>query len=315
MFVQDPQTPDGEATADHLTGSEDEAAAAFEARENQSVDEADTQQDPKPADEPADDADTEAEEAAPEEATEAEELAEVEIGGKTYKVPPEVEKAVLRQADYSRKMNEVGAKEKEYTQRLEVVQGLEEAAEKRAEALAEVRALDARIKQYEGVDWAKAREENPAEAAVAAVELLTLQNQRKEAAQNAANVQREFTVGKNKLMETARNEMDAALRKDLKGWGDEMGQRITRYALDNKVQLQTLQTLTDPAVVIALEKARKYDELQASKTQLKTKVQDAPAVSKPGAPRRPDPKADAMARLRKDNSQEAAEAVFLQRMR
>lgn len=306
--------PNGEATADHLTGSEDEAVAAFEARDTTPADEAD-KQDPKPADEPAEDADPEAEQADPEEAPEAEELAEVEIGGKTYKVPPEVEKAVLRQADYSRKMNEVGAKEKEYTQRLEVVQGLEEAAEKRAEALAEVRAIDARIKQYEGIDWAKARIENAADAAMAAVELLTLQNQRKDAAQNAANVQSEFTKSKNKLMAEARNEMDAALRKDLKGWGDELGQKITRYALENKVQLQTLQALTDPAVVIALEKARKYDELQAAKTQLKTKAQDAPAVSKPGAPRRPDPKADAMNRLRQDNSQESAEAAFLQRMR
>jgi len=306
--------PEGEAPADHLKGSEEEAIAALAALGEAQTDE--PSEDPKPADEPAEDADTEAEEADPEEAPEAEELAEVEIGGKTYKVAHEVEKAILRQADYSRKMNEVGAKEKTYTERLAAVDALEKSAEKRGEALAEVKTIDLKIKAYDGIDWAKAKADNPGEAAMAAIELLSLKDQRREAVQAAASVARELTEGRNKLLEEARNEMDAALTKGLKGWGDELGGKITKYALDNGMARKTLEALTDPAVVIALDKARKYDALQSAKATLKAKAQDAPQVVKPGAPRRaPSAQVDAMARLRKDNSAEAAEAVLLSRMR
>lgn len=309
-------TPNPEAQTNvvpELTGSEDEAAAAFAARDTGASPEPETE-DPAPADEPDEDAETEADEADPDEAPEAEELAEVELGGKTYKVPPEVEKAVLRQADYSRKMNEVGAKEKVYTERIEQADLMLSGAEERAEALAKVHSLDERIKAYEGIDWGKAKAENPAEAAMAAIELMTLRDQRKDAVQAAANVARKLTEGKDKLLDGQRAEMDAVLKKELKGWGDELGTTLTSYALAQKVQLKTLQTLTDPAMVIALDKARKYDAMQAAKSTIKAKAADAPRVVKPGAPRRADPRADVMTRLRKENSQEAAEAAFLSRM-
>lgn len=310
---QDELIQNAEATADLPTGSEEEAAAAFAAHDSASADESTTE--PKPADEPDESDETEAEQADPDDEEEAAELVEVEIGGKTFEVPPEVQKAVLRQADYSRKMNEVGAKEKALTARIEQAETLLDGAEKRAEALAEVRAIDARIKAYEGIDWNKAKAENPGEAAMAAIELLTLKDQRKDAVQAAATVARELTDNRGRMLDSARAEMDAQLHKELKGWGDEMGTKITRYALDSKVQLQTLQTLTDPALVIALDKARKYDALQGAKVALKAKAADVPKVAKPGSPRRaPDAQAEAMNRLRRDNSTEAAEAAFLSRM-
>ena len=293
------------------TGSEDEAIAAFEllgTPEQAKTDE------PEPADEPADEVDTEAE-AEPEETPEAAELVEVELDGKTFEVPPEVQKAILRQSDYSRKMNEVSAKEKAYTERIAEAEKLFDGAEKRAEALAAVKAIDDKIKAYEGIDWVKAKSESPADAAMAAIELLTLKDQRKDAVQEAANISRQLTESQNKLLNEARSEMDANLRKNLKGWGEELGSKITRYALDLGAQRKTLEALTDPAMVIALEKARRYDALQGAKTTLKAKATDAPKVVKPGAPRNAvDPKTDAMARLRKENTQEAAEAAFLSRM-
>lgn len=305
-------TPEAQSNeAPELTGSEDEAAAAFAARDTGAQPET---EDPAPADEPADDADLEADEADPDDAENAEELTEVELGGKTYKVAPEVEKAILRQADYSRKMNEVGAKEKTYVERIAQADLLLTGVEERAEALAIVRALDDRIKAYDGIDWGKAKAENPSEAAMAAVELMTLRDQRKDAVQAAANVAHKLTDSKNKLLDSERADMDAVLKKELKGWGDELGTKLTSYALAQKVQLKTLQALTDPAMVIALEKARKYDALQAAKSTIKAKADDAPRVVKPGAPRRADPRTDVMARLRKENSQEAAEAAFLSRM-
>lgn len=266
----------------------------------------------QPDPEPAEDAEPEAVEADPEEAEEAEQLAEVEFEGKTYKVPPELQKGLLRQADYSRKMNEVGEKERTFTQRLEQVDALAEGADKYAEALAQQRAIEAQLGQFEQINWDVLEQDNPQEAARLAVRQLKLQQALGVAVGNARTVGEEVRNTRQKLMNEARAEMDKALKKELQGWGEELGTKLTHYAMEHGFQRKTLETLTDPAVVVALDKARRFDELQASKTAVRAKVKEAPQVTKPGAPKaRVDPAKDAMARLRKSGSIDDAAAAFL----
>ena len=90
-------------------GSDEEALAALTAQTAQAVEQPTTEE-AKPDDEPAKDPEQEAEPADPADGDDAEQLVEVTLEGKTFNVAPEVEKAMLRQADYSRKMNEVSAK-------------------------------------------------------------------------------------------------------------------------------------------------------------------------------------------------------------
>lgn len=313
MSVEGTPNPDVQANpVSELTGSEDEAAAAFAQRDTQG-DEPNTDE-PEPADDAAEDADTEADKADPDAEPEADELVEVEIDGKTYEVPVAVQKNVLRQADYSRRMNEVGALEKSFQAKLETIEALTESAEKRGEALAAVRLIDMQLQHLDGV-FRKARAEGNPEAPMMAADLIDLRDKRKDAVQNAANVASELTKGNNQLLASERDDMDAALKKTLKGWGNDLGVKLTNYAQESGVRLKTLQSLTDPAVVVALDKAQKWDALQANKTAIKGKAQPAPQVVKPGSPRKSDPQADAMAQLRKDNSTESAEAAFLSRMR
>jgi hypothetical protein len=308
------QNPQGE-TDD--PGSLDAAAAAFAARtEQQPQEEAapnpteEAEPDPESADEPAE----EAEEADPEAGDDAGELVEVEIEGKTYKVPPELQKGYLRQSDYSRRMNEVGEKEKAYTQRLELIEGIEAAAEQRAEALAQVRLLDERIKSYEGIDWAKARAENPGEAAMAAIELLSLKDQRKDAVGAAAQVARKLTETRQKVDGEKAADMARVLDKELPGWRGDVGAQITEYAKSIGFAEKDIASITDPKVVLALDKARRFDALQQSKEQIKAKAKDAPPVVKPGAARpRVNAAQDAMGRLRKSNSLDDAADAFIAR--
>jgi hypothetical protein len=79
---------------------------------------------------------------------------------------------------------------------------------------------------------------------------------------------------------------------------------------------ETLAKATDPALVIALEKARKFDALQKSKTELKAKAKEAPPVLKPGVRQAvKSPQEDAMVALRKFKTRDAAEVAFLARMK
>ena len=305
------QTPDTQAApVSEQTGSEDEAASAFEQRINPQ-----TTEEAKPDDEPSDDADEEASDGEPEDEPEAADpLAEVEFEGKTYSVPPELQKALLRQADYSRNMNEVSAQKKAYTERMEVAETYVKGAEKYAEILASVNSVDAQLKQMEAVNWTQLRAENPGEYAAMAADMQTLRLARDQHVKTAQGIKSEIAQAQQQSLYTQRSEMIKVLSKDLKGWGDELGAKISKYAIDNGYQPSDLDTMTDPKWVIAMDKARRFDALQSAKTELKAKAKDAPAFVKPGAPRKSDPRADAMAQLRKNNSVESAEAVFLQRM-
>lgn len=312
-MIEAPNPENAEAQADpHDPEGLDAAAEAFAKKVENKPEEA-GEADDSPANDADESEDTEAEEADPGAEEDSEELVEVELNGKTYKVPPELQKGNLRQADYSRKMNEVAAREKQLTERLQTVESLTTGSEKYAESLAKVRILEAQLSQVDAADWASLEASDPNEAARLAVRQMRLQQELTRATQEAQQIAQTVNSERNKLMETARRDMHEALSKSLKGWGDELGTKLTEYATKTGVKVETLQTLTDPGLVVALDKARRFDELQASKSALKAKVQAAPQVAKPGAPRKVDPKTDAMARLRKSNSIDDAAAAFMAR--
>lgn len=291
-------------------GSDEEALAALTAQTAQAEVQPTTEE-AEPDDEPAEESEEEAEQADPADDDNAEQLVEVKLEGKTFSVAPEVEKAMLRQSDYSRKMNEVGAKEKAATQRIEVADKLVQGAEKYAEVLAQSTAIDARLKQFDAVNWQTLRQDNPAEYAAAAADLQSLRMAKEQVSQRARGLDAEIADDRNKILGERREEMFKVLQSEIKGWTDASGAAITEYAMKHNVQYETLRTLTDPGVVLALEKARKYDALQANKTALKAKAQNAAPVMRPGAPRKSSGVADAMAQLRKSNSEDDGVAALL----
>lgn len=294
-------------------GSIDAAAQAFASRDTtEEPAETDPDQDKQQADDatPEEGADAETDESP------VDDVAEVEIEGETYQVPAKLKDGYLRQADYTRKTQEVAAQGKMAEERLQAAEKLAASAEKKAEALAEVRAIDAQLKQYEALEWAKIRAENPAEYAALAADLQTLRIARSDADNKAKAVAREVDGTQSELIAKERAAMLETLAKSLKGWGDAKGAELTEYATKNGVRVETLRKLTDAGLVIALDKARKYDQLQAEKTTLKAKAQDAPRVVKPGAPVRKSNDYDlATARLRKSGSMDDAAAAFLARMK
>ena len=308
------QNPDTQTTtAPEDTGSLDAAARAFEQREEaEATPEADAEGSEADPDAEASDGDSE-------EDTE-QELAEVTVEGVTLSLPKDqaeaIQKATLRQADYSRKMNEVSAKEKQATQLLDTAEKMRQGAEKFADVLANIRMMDQQIKQYEGLDWQKLRADDPGQYAAYAADLQTLKLDKQRVEMQGRQVAHEVDQSTGKVMQAKREEMFESLKKSLPGWSNEMGEKITEYAVASGMAFDTLSKLTDPAVVVALEKARKFDALQKSKTDLKAKVKDAPPVLKPGVRQAPKNTADeAMAQLRKFKTRDAAEVAFLARMK
>ena len=311
------QTPELQTeSAPEELGSLDAAALAFEKRE-QALAEAGEPETETETDEAEPDA--EASDGEPDEETE-QELEEVTVEGVTLNLPKDqaeaLRKSTLRQADYSRKMNEVSAKEKQAQAAIDTAEKLRQGAEKFADVLATVRMLDQQIKQYEGLDWQKLRAEDPGNYAAYAADLQTLKLNKQQTEMQARGVAAEVEETNGKALQSKRAEMFDALAKQIPGWSNQKGQEITEYAIAQGMAFETLAKATDPALVVALEKARKFDALQKSKTELKAKAKEAPPVLKPGVRQAvKTPQEDAMIALRKFKTRDAAEVAFLARMK
>lgn len=311
------QTPEIQTeSAPEELGSLDAAALAFEKRE-QALAEAGEPETETETDEAEPDA--EASDGEPDEETE-QELEEVTVEGVTLNLPKDqaeaLRKSTLRQADYSRKMNEVSAKEKQAQAAIDTAEKLRQGAEKFADVLATVRMLDQQIKQYEGLDWQKLRAEDPGNYAAYAADLQTLKLNKQQTEMQARGVAAEVEETNGKALQSKRAEMFDALAKQIPGWSNQKGQEITEYAIAQGMAFETLAKATDPALVVALEKARKFDALQKSKAELKAKAKEAPPVLKPGVRQAvKTPQEDAMIALRKFKTRDAAEVAFLARMK
>lgn len=316
---QNPQAP-AEESVSAEAGSLEAAALAFSKRE--------TSQEEAPEGEAADDAEdtatdepeSEAEEGQAEEDSDTEQdFAEVEVEGITLKVPKDaaqkLKDGVLRQSDYSRKMNELADERKKTAERIERADRLAAAADKLAEAKAGKLLAEYQAQQFAQVDWATLEQEDPAKASLLAVKAMHAQQMLRNADAAIAAAESSVSGVKDAGLAEKRQEMFKSVEEKLKvKWTNEMGADMTKYATEIGVDFGTLSTLTDPGVLIALHKAKQFDELQAKRANLKP-VKAVTPVLKPGAPRKTDPKSDALARLRKSNSVDDAAAAFLARMR
>lgn len=234
------------------------------------------------------------------------ETVEVEYEGEKFVVPPKLKDALLRQSDYSRKMNEVGAVERQAKASQERAELIASNIEKIAEAKAQAVIANADVEFYEKTDWADLIATNPGAYARTQIAYQTAIAARDKALITAQNVEGELSQARSAQIADARNAMFETLQKSLKGWGEDLGAKITRYAISQGFKPEVLQTLTDPQVVIALDKARRFDELQTAKAGLQGKAKDAKAFVKPGNQRRLTGKAEVQARFNKSPTEEDA---------
>lgn len=299
----------GTGTVTPERGSDAEAIALLNQRAKSKADEAQETL----TDEPDDEASDGTREGDPEDADEqAGELAEVEYEGKTYQVPPELKDAVLRKADYSRHVQEVTAQKKDFAQRIEAADRMAESAEKLADGIAKVKMLDAKLEEFKAVDFEKLETEDPARASVLAVRLLQLQRARDHAVTDANGIGEQLAKERAAALSAKQADMHKTLTKELPGWGDELGTKVTRYAIEKGgFTAEELRSFTDPRVVIALDKARKFDAIKDGQAAALEKARTVTTqVLKPGQPRRVDKAGEAQQRFQRDKSPEAAVALF-----
>lgn len=191
-------------------------------------DDADADQDDDDSDD-RDDADSD-DDRDDDEDNEDEDLEDVEFEGKNYKLPKEVKRGLLREADYTQKTQALAtarqALDAERTQHAEMTQAL------RAD-LGKVHALEDRVEKFKALPWEQLRASNPDEYRelrdefqIARDDLLEAQGSLKQKEEGLRDQERQTDA-------TRLRETEAALANPetgIKGWGPQLFQELVGFA-------------------------------------------------------------------------------------
>jgi hypothetical protein len=177
------------------------------------------------------------------------ELVDVEYEGKPYKLPPELKDAILRQADYTRKTQEVAQVRKDAEARLAEAQATFNTSQEVLEARATALNLDNSLKQYESVNWAQLEAEDPIAAMSHWRQFQQLQQQRGQVGEYLTKTQTELSEKQAQATEARLRETAEFAQKELKGWTPELDAKITQFAVkDLGFSPEELRSSLNPGV-------------------------------------------------------------------
>jgi hypothetical protein len=186
---------------------------------------------------------------------------EVEYEGKKYALPPELKDAILRQADYTRKTQELAQTRQQAEQTFAQQQARIEAERANIQAVARLTALDERLQQYAGVDWDSLSQNN---GELAQREFMKYQQLKDSRQQFVVQIQQhEGQRAMQEQQETARQLQDAneALSREIKGWSPDYAQSLREVAKSLGAKEEQLNGIREPWIVKALHAQKVLAEM------------------------------------------------------
>lgn len=210
-------------------------------------------------------------------------LDDVELEGETFKVPKKVKEAVLRQADYTQKTQEVAERRKVVEDREQYLQARETLLNEAFSEAAELQAIQTQLAQFDAVDWNTLVTEDAQQALRLNFARQQLQTQLAQKQQKVQEV-----VAKSKTAH------EAHLAKQMELGRAELSRRVGKLTdPDRKATWEQglslgfsdkeLQSIPDPRLMHALYKAAKWDALQAGKPALQKRIAEAKPMQAPAA--------------------------------
>lgn len=236
---------------------------------------------------------------------------EVEFEGKAYKVPKGIKEALLRQADYTKKTQEVAEQRKSVEERAQALDQQQRVMAQTFDKAVEFREAQKRLSQYEQIDWYTLAQNDPAQATQLNIAYQQLQRE----AQTKYGEWKQAEQQTQQLTEQNRQQMLVKAEQELKtrlpNFGPQVAEKIAKAGKEYGITDQELNSLIDPRYVHVLHDAMKWRALQAEKPKAMQKVVDAPQAIKPQAAQ-PKPRTNlaALDRLKKNGRVEDL-AAFL----
>ena len=214
----------------------------------------------------------------------------VEYEGRTYDVPAPLKGALMRHGDYTRKTQELAQ------QRKSVEAAQEDAVHGdrlRHLALARIHALDLQIAPLSGLNWDELKAQDPERTEQLASHFAQLKEARTQTAQALQQHHQAQALNLKRARATQVEEGRARLRQDIEDWSPQTAQKILQAGKAHGFSEGEVHSVTDPRMILVLNKARLFDEHQQRQAEAKRLTAahaaqpaaevgaDAPATSDP----------------------------------
>ena len=313
---EQPADEETEATTDEEVVEESETEEVEE--EEDEVENSEDSDEEQPEEEVEETDEPEEEEV--EEETEEPSTYTITVDGEEIEVDiDELKNGYQRQSDYTRKSQELAEQRKQNEAIQEERIRLEQERLMYANGLQALKeAQETKLKEYENIDWATLKEEEPYEYVLKRDEYRDAQDKVQKAAQQQQVVQQQQAqAAAQARAEFVQNEF-AKLIEVMPEWNDRdsnIKSDIRKFAIESGYAPEEVEQLADHRSVLILKKAMEFDKLTKKVAPKKKAVKKVPKVQKSG---RGKPKAEANSealkkkrtRLRKSGNTDDAASVF-----
>jgi hypothetical protein len=213
---------------------------------------------------------------------------ELEINGEKVKVSKdEAKNGYLRQQDYTQKAQKLAVERQEWSQHV-----AKQAAEvtQYSRELGALHTMDATLGEYEKVDWAALRNEDPMTYSVHMTDFNAMKAQRADMVAAIGHKQQSLQAAQKQSFAQASQEAAEHMAKVVPGFGKEHVAELREYGLKTGFSAEELANVADKRSLEVLWKAAQYDKAQATKqtaikavSALPTKANKPAPASKPAA--------------------------------
>lgn len=218
----------------------------------------------------------------------AEPIFELELDGQVHTLPAALKGAFLRQADYTRKTQELAQHRRALQAEREAVATQGKSLTGAANDRAHLAALDSQLSEFASFDWRGLSQTNPQQAQALWAQVQKTQTLRDRYAYAVTHHETRREIDAAREAAEAMAQTGRVLSQEIEGWSPDIATKLVDYAKGCGVTDSELAQMADPRLWKVLHRAWKADQAdrQDGATAVATRAQAVrPAVLVAGAAR------------------------------
>ena len=217
------------------------------------------------------------------------EFEEYELDGKVYKVPAEVKPYLLRQADYTKKTQEVAEQRRILESQRQEIEKHVQLQQATFQEAAKVAAMDEQIAQFNQVDWANLSQQDPVKAQELMFQFIQLKDQRNAvAAQINAKMQQKAFEDQQSFAKKL-EESEAILQRDIPNWSPAVEKQLYDTGVNMGFSDQELRMIAaEPRIVKLIYAQHRLNQLEKQSNIAKPGIKPVTVIKSKGQAGRKD---------------------------
>lgn len=181
-----------------------------------------------------------------------EELEEIEYSGVKYRVPKPLKNGFMMQGDYTRKTQEVAEQRRAFDGEREAFSKEMEARRDSEKEVGRLSVMDEQLEQYQKVDWATWRVNDPDAANRAFQDYTLLRDTRERLSTKVTSDVQKRVADQQQSFAKRYAETNSKLASEITGWNQSLADKLRDFAIANGATLDDLRSIAVNATQVKL---------------------------------------------------------------